>query len=130
MTIKNKYFYGATFFFLLMAGLHFLALHYFLYWRLPAFDLLVHFCGGLALGGYWGWLLAERNKRGKTEQFELSKAFYLILLGLLIWEFFEVYFGLTFVIDKIYWFDTFTDILSGLCGALIFLLFIKQDLIQ
>jgi uncharacterized membrane protein YjjP (DUF1212 family) len=107
-----------TIFFLLalaiLAGAHFLALTFFLYWKLWWFDVVMHFFGGITVT--LGFFTLKDIVRQIPERFlyaipMMAGALFVILA----WEIFEYQFGL-FKADG-YVFDTVTDIVLGTMGA-------------
>ncbi len=99
--------------FSMLAGIHYIAGHLFLYWRLPWFDIPMHLFGGMvvALGFF-----ALRDLRLFRDSFLRPVVVVALVLGVaLIWELFEVVIGMP--IDAGYVLDTGTDICMGLLGG-------------
>lgn len=69
----------------ILAGLHLLATEYFLYWRLPWFDILTHFVGGMWVALFAAWLLSMRQIVPRL-RYSLVSA---LLFGI-VWEIFEM----------------------------------------
>ncbi len=114
----------------LLAGLHFLASRYDLYFHLWWFDILMHFLGGLFISLYSLWFFFFSGRI--TINFPNNKKIFLLSLlavfpAIVFWEIFE------YVTDTAYPFegyvlDTAADIALGLTGALAGVLyFIKKE---
>lgn len=69
----------------ILAGLHLLAVNYFLYWRFPWFDLLTHFIGGVWIAVFIAWISMLRNKI----PYLVGSLLAVFAFGVL-WELFEV----------------------------------------
>ncbi len=98
----------------MLAGTHFLALTFFLYWKLWWFDVVMHFFGGITVA--LGFFTLKDLVRQIPDRFLyvvpiMAGALFVILA----WEIFEYQFGL-FKSDG-YVVDTVTDIVLGLVGA-------------
>lgn len=101
---------------MLVGMLHTLAIHYYLYWRFPYFDMLPHSAAGIMVG-----ILLYFLARHKLEA---KDAWWLAFLGAIAvgiaWEFFEYGAGVTknepgIVFDTLK--DLTMDTLGGLLGA-------------
>lgn len=104
-----------------------IAFHYYLYWRYPLFDVLMHLIGGVAIGLVSAFVFLELQREkisdqvSKAEESEISlKLFYLLNLIFIVsigigWEFFEIW------ADRIVQFDPVNilqDISVGIVGSL------------
>jgi hypothetical protein len=113
---QAKNLYRSVICLLLMATLHFSALHYFLYWRFRLFDILPHLAGGMGVGFGLLWLFSKF----KLPENKYSNLFVFLIISSLIffaWEFFEYSFGLSFVRSHNYALDTIKDLSAGLIGV-------------
>ena len=96
---------------LLMLILQLIALEEFLYWRWWWFDLLMHFLGGVLIGGI-ALVVSDVWKTPKAITFIVL----LILIGV-GWEVFERFFGL--YKEAGYLLDTFIDLIMDTIGAFV-----------
>ncbi len=104
----------------LIGILHVTALQYYLYWQLPWFDIPLHFlCGifsGLAVATfYFHWFKSVETDR---RLFFIAVMVGVFAIGVL-WEFFEMYAGLTFMYEPGFWGDTLLDLVFDLSGAFV-----------
>lgn len=92
-------------------------LHLTVWW----FDVLLHFLSGLcvSIGGISFWFSIFRVSNPKQLKIILTGLGWAIIVGLL-WEIFELYFGLTLLSDGIiYWRDTTSDLLVDVSGGIL-----------
>lgn len=107
-----------TIFFLLalaiLAGAHFFALTFFLYWKIWWFDIVMHFFGGItvALGIF---TLKDIFRQIPERLLYVVPVMAGVIIIILSWEIFEYYFGL-FAGDG-YVLDTAIDLAMGLTGG-------------
>ncbi|MBX4210769.1 hypothetical protein KW783_02230 [Candidatus Parcubacteria bacterium] len=108
--------------------LHTTAITYFLYWKFWWFDMLVHFLAGMWVGILvimiaYIFGLFSRDVRPTGKRLFVVTLFSALMIGL-VWEFFELNVGLTFLTMKGYVPDTLTDVwfdcLGALCSAFYF----------
>jgi hypothetical protein len=108
-----------------MALLHVGAIIFYIYWSVWWFDIFMHFLGGIAAGLLALWLYSQGNRRGNE--------FWAALLGALIigiaWEVYEYAAGVTYALDA-YTFDTATDLVMDLVGALVPVWYVRRGLIK
>jgi len=106
---------------IIIAGLHFTALEFYLYWVFPWFDVLMHFLGGflVALIGIWSLLYVVRMRVWIcfSHRNILYTAIGTALAIGIGWEVFEYINGLR--IKDNYVFDTVTDLIMDLFGAML-----------
>jgi len=104
--------------------LHLLALYFYWYWMFWWYDILLHFLGGLWLGGTTLWFLQYVRKKpfGRTAQYVIPLVAVIVIgLG---WELFEfsldtfIIFQTNDIIDTVA--DLFSDIAGGLTASLLF----------
>lgn len=130
----RNYLLRNTFFLVLLIGvLDFVATKLHLYWTVWWFDMLMHFIAGLcaSMGFIYIW-----NKFIRRITWNKSKIIFVGLLGTLfigvIWEFYEIYFGISFLYEgDNFWNDTlsdlFLDMLGGYLGALYAVRLLKKE---
>ena len=101
-----------------MAILHMFGQFFSLYWAVSGYDKTVHFLAGAIVGMSTLVLtnyLFPFSTKSKSILLSVLAAF---LVGLL-WELFELHYGITMLSDgRAYFNDTSTDLLSGLIGGL------------
>ena len=113
--------------FIIMMGVaNALAEHFFLYWRLPWLDMLMHFLGGVWIGlsVLWIYYLSGKFKNIPEDHRKATYVYFLagivaLVIGI-FWEIFE--FNLIFFItfDEFNGFyDTAGDIILAVIGALL-----------
>jgi hypothetical protein len=96
-----------------VALLHALAMHAFLYWLYPWFDIPMHFLGGAVAGfGFLSWV-GERLV--PLQRPTLARTLSFVLAVGIAWEIFELTFGVTGAVS---WaLDTSADIVLDLLGG-------------
>jgi hypothetical protein len=95
--------------------LHLVALKLHLYYTTWWMDIINHFLGGM-IAAILGLHLFGIVRKDSKNYFWLLLVF--VLLVGLIWEIFELSFGLTFVSAENYWGDTIGDIIMDMVGML------------
>ena len=114
----NRYFAPSFALIILIALLHYLALDRAYYWTIAWYDIMMHFLGGL-----WVALAVLWVARTERIAFLVSCRWKSILAAVLVvgilWEVYELLFGLTFVSDPEYWGDTTLDLVMDLIGGAI-----------
>ena len=120
----NRYFIPSFALLVLIALLHYIALDRAYYWTLSWYDIMMHFFGGLWVVLFITWVMRSGIFHFLPSHMSFVKILSIVILVGLIWESYEVYFGLTFVSDPEYWGDTtldiVMDIVGGSIGAFIF----------
>ena len=104
----------------IVAVLVFLGLFLFWYWRIPEFDLLVHFLGGVWSGGMAIWF--SRSFKVLRVFLSAQKNVYILsIVAVFIigigWEIFEILAGNSVIGEDGFWMDTVTDLIADLFGA-------------
>ena len=99
----------------LTALLHLIAVRFYLYWNISWFDSVVHFFGGFFVSGLFLYLLDRFLAENKNVKFK--SVFMFVLTVGMIWEFFEVSYGITSFNDTNYVAHSFLDIIFGLIGS-------------
>src|SRR3989338_4252630 len=114
--MKTKIFYLTFFSFSLLAILYAAAIAYglFFYWRW--FDIPMHFLGGFFAAGVVSWFFF--NKFQNRREIFLATFFGALIIAA-VWELFEYFTGLTFVVYGSYVFDTVKDYAMDALGALL-----------
>ena len=115
--MKTKVFYITLFSFSLLSLFYSIALveGLFFYWRW--FDIPMHFLGGFFAAAVSLWCFFNKLKHNR--EIFLASFFGDFLIGA-VWELFEYFTGLTFVVYGNYVFDTIKDFLMDGLGALAF----------
>jgi len=99
----------------LTALLHLIAVRFYLYWNISWFDSVVHFFGGFFVSGLFLYLLDRFLAENKNVKFK--SVFMFVLTVSMVWEFFEVSYGITSFNDTNYVAHSFLDIIFGLIGS-------------
>ena len=105
-----------------MAGLHFLANAFYLYWTYWWYDWMTHFLAGLAggLAAYWA-ILHSGLWRRKSDAILLPVLAVLLCLMTvgIAWEFFEYTNGITDAYEENYALDVTIDLIMDALGAIL-----------
>lgn len=100
----------------------------YLYWTVWWIDMVVHFLGGLTVGLTLMWLgsLSNNFRDWSLKKLLFSALFGAILIGIL-WEIYELYFGLTSLSDGMdYWTNTSSDLIMDAVGGISSFLYINR----
>ncbi len=99
-----------------LAGIHFLALNFYLYWKFWWFVVIAHGLGGaaIALGAY---TLYDLRVPLPDRLLNLIPVVCGVIIIALSWEVFEIYIGVP--IEDNYLFDTIIDLFMALVGGII-----------
>jgi hypothetical protein len=103
----------------MLGVLNFFADKLYLHWSLWWIDIILHFLGGICVAMFALWLVSWKSElkswsRGKILLTTLLAA---LFVGIL-WEIYELYFGITFLSDGTRYFaDTFKDLTMDLVGG-------------
>ena len=94
---------------------------FYLYWLTWWFDVVMHFLGGAWLASVTFWLLPlipayQDSQIGKREV-GVAVIFVTLIVGLL-WEAFELWFGISLLSAPDFWLDSVTDLILDLIGAM------------
>ena len=117
--MQNKLFKNAFWILMLTGVLNLIANKFYLYWSNRYFDIPMHFLGGLWVTLTVLWIWSQRKNFTPPGKLNLMKVGILsaIIVGIL-WEIYELYFGITFVSDGVrYWSDTVSDLIMDYVGA-------------
>jgi len=103
----------------LIAVLHYAALHLFLYWTVGWFDILMHFLGGFLVAIFTIFILYSY---GNFEELKKHKIFlFSLIIGAtlvvgLTWELWEIFVGFTNTLKDLN--DTIIDVIMDTIGGL------------
>lgn len=102
----------------LLGALQQLAFAYYLYWTLPWFDIVMHFLGGIVVGGAYVWVVTyEMPERFKKLRTFFSVFCFALVVGV-AWELFEYLIGIDREYTTAVWrTDTFIDLVMDVSGA-------------
>ncbi|MEI7480359.1 MAG: hypothetical protein WCJ59_01910 [bacterium] len=109
----------------LVAILHFFAIRYFIYWRFWWSDTIIHFLSGLSVAAASYWLIVGLSERFQTVLWNKKRSLLSILIIVIIsvlWEYFEMYYGISSVSHRGYWLDSAKDMCSAVLGGFVALL--------
>ena len=118
---RNQFFLLLFLLLVLLALIHILGTYLFWYWRILWLDMAVHFLGGFWVGGMFLWfyfLSGYIRPRTTNKFFTITFTISVVFIVGLLWEFFELQIGALFINEENYFFDTITDLLAALVGAL------------
>ena len=116
--MNRRLFFVTLFSFLLMAVLETAAIVYGLFFYWWWFDIPMHFLGGFFAGSFSLWVLLTFFKKFQSVRDIFLATFFGAMLIGAVWELFEYFTGLTFVVYSTYTFDTVKDFLMDGLGAL------------
>lgn len=117
--MKTKISYLTLFSFLLLAVLETAAIVYGLFFYWWWFDIPMHFLGGFFAGGFSLSVLLVFSKKFQSVRDIFLATFFGAMLISAVWELFEYFTDLTFVVYGTYAFDTVKDFLMDGLGALV-----------
>ena len=93
----------------------------YLQWSIWWVDIVLHFFGGLAVSLFALWIFSSRSdlKNWSQQKIVLIALSSAIIIGI-VWEFYELYFGMTFLSDGItYFISTSYDLIMDLVGGVL-----------
>lgn len=99
----------------LIGFLNFLAMKFYLFWTIFWFDMLMHFLGGFFIGLLAIYLFVKNPKYKNM----LFVSFLSIFIVGILWEVFELYFGMTDINSTDYFSDTGMDFIMDFLGAFV-----------
>jgi len=117
---RKELFKRAFWILVLVGALNFIVDKLYLQWSLWWVDMILHFLGGLCVAFFVLWLVSWKSdlknwSRGKI----LFVAFLGALLVGVLWEVYELYFGITFLSDGARYFaDTAKDLTMDCVGGI------------
>jgi len=101
--------------------LHYLALDRAYYWTISWYDIMMHFLGGVWVALFALWIFSSRKISFLPTHISFLQIVSLVICVGIVWELYEIMFGLTFVSDPEYWGDTILDLvmdtIGGICVA-------------
>lgn len=128
--LKKPLFLFLFFIILVIGILQQVAVHYYLYWTLDWFDILMHFLGGFWFGYFSLWILFFSGyisvpKRSDLKFFILVATTVAIGIGF-VWEIFEYVTGITFLYGPLadHIFDTVKDVIMDSLGGVVSAIFL------
>ena len=106
---------------ILVAILHSVALDRFLYFHLPWLDVVMHFLGGLlvSLFGLWAFMKHHADFESIPKSLLLFDVVLFVFIIGMLWETFELRFGLISDDLYVYTIDTFADFFMNMVGAMV-----------
>lgn len=104
---------GIVTLFIILVLMHLAAVHFYLYWTVWWFDIIMHVLGGLIAG-----LLVAHGVDGSRPKLLVSQIIAAVVIGIL-WEIYEYKSGATFVTQGMYVIDTVSDLLCDIAGGLV-----------
>lgn len=117
MHVRNLTGASLVFLSLTFSLLHFLANKFYLYFAWWWFDILMHFLGGVLVGGFVLWLIRFEVPISIRHSIPLfATAFAAIMLVGISWEVFEYFFGIHTAQN--YTLDTTLDLATGVVGMM------------
>lgn len=105
-----------------LAGLHFLAEAFYLYWTYWWYDWVLHFIGGLSIGLVIYWVLFDSGLWGRRAETVLVPVLSVLTCLLLIgvaWEIMEYVYGITDSHEAKYFDDVMHDLIADAAGAIL-----------
>lgn len=115
----NRYFVPSFALIVCIALLHYFALDRAYYWTVPWYDIMMHFLGGLWVALFSLWVCASGKFSFIPQRISWGKVLVVVLTVGVLWELYEIVFGLTFVSDPEYWGDTTLDMVMDTAGGLV-----------
>lgn len=103
---------------ILLSLLNFTALKFHLYWTTWWMDVINHFLGGVIITIIFFVICLFADADFNPKKYFPKLILFAIAIGVL-WEVFEVYFGLTFVDRQGYWQDTTLDMVMDMVGMFV-----------
>ncbi|PJE74440.1 MAG: hypothetical protein COV01_00165 [Candidatus Taylorbacteria bacterium CG10_big_fil_rev_8_21_14_0_10_41_48] len=117
----NRYFVPSFALIIIIALLHYLALDRAYYWTISWYDIMMHFLGGVWVALFALWIFSSRKISFLPTHISFLQIVSLVICVGIVWELYEIMFGLTFVSDPEYWGDTILDLvmdtIGGICVA-------------
>jgi hypothetical protein len=117
LTMFNKYFLPMFLLIIVIAVLHFLAIKELYYWSIWWYDIMMHFLGGLWVAFFVLWFNSWIPLPISPNTL-LRVVVAVIFVGIL-WEVYELVFGMTFVSDDGYFIDTIQDFIMDTLGGIV-----------
>ncbi len=104
---------------ILVGVLNFIATRLYLYWTTQYFDSLVHFTAGISVGFATLWIVSRSQPSWTTIEIFRVAFFGTLAIGLL-WEAYELMFGITSILDGVHYVtDTLFDLVMDVLGSVV-----------
>jgi hypothetical protein len=104
--------------------LHFAGVYLYLYWREPGYDKIVHLVAGFLTAFTVMMVFYFRQLPDVSKSYLLMLSLLATLVIGITWELFELRAGITSLNDQHYWFDNAGDVVGGMIGGLIALMYV------
>jgi uncharacterized membrane protein len=102
----------------LLGALQQLAFAYYLYWRFPWYDILMHFLGGVVVGAVYLWVVRYELPASLKKYETFAYVFLFALVIGILWEIFEYFVGIDREFSRATrQFDTALDLVMDVSGA-------------
>lgn len=102
----------------LLGVLQQLAFAYYLYWRFPWYDILMHFLGGVVVGAVYLWVVRHELPAFLKKYETFAYVFLFSLVVGILWEVFEYLVGIDREFSRATrQFDTILDLVMDVSGA-------------
>jgi hypothetical protein len=124
----NRYFIPSFALLILIALLHYIALDRAYYWTVSWYDIMMHFLGGLWVALFIVWVVQSNIFPFLRSHLSFASLLVCVIGVGLVWEYYEIFFGLTFVTDPEYWGDTALDLVMDTVGGSIGTFISKKNL--
>lgn len=121
MPNRNTYLFLSLGIFFLLFLVHFFATKTGLYWITGWFDSVSHLIGGFGIFFVLAYVLSFIGKKPSL----LSIILLTLFIGI-IWELFELKYGITVISSRTYTFDTSSDLVFDIVGGVLALLITKK----
>ena len=100
----------------------------YLHWSLWWVDIVLHFLGGMCVALFVLWISSAKLD---LKKWPLSKILFITLAGAIfvgiLWEIYELFFGLTFLSDGMRYFsDTASDLIMDFVGGIFGFLYVNN----
>ncbi|MEI8338262.1 MAG: hypothetical protein WCF92_03930 [bacterium] len=121
MSGKNTYLYSSFGFLILLLLVHSFATYTGLYWITGWFDTVSHLLGGFVIFFGFSYIFSFKNKKPT-----LGVIIILSLLVGIIWELFELKYGITSLVSRKYISSTSIDLIFDIIGSCLAFLIVKK----
>lgn len=118
---------------ILISALNIFALRFHLYWLLPWFDNMMHVFGGVLISALifivFNWSNFNLEKYPINFKYFATVNILSVFIVGLLWEIFELVFGITYTVSSDYVRDTISDLSLDVIGAILFIFFARNKII-
>lgn len=120
--MNDRLLLSVTIFIYLILVLHGIALHYYLYWTMWWYDIMMHFLGGVWVGLFavWLWFRSGYFRQSAETPRSLLRVTIISVLGIgLLWEVYEYLYHIVFALEfqPHYLEDTQLDLVLDIAGG-------------